>query len=134
MLLLTMAGCERPSAIDGIECSVDTGAWHDVYLINKSGKDLHEVKMSLTLIGEKGEPRSEDRYYVLWANGQIVKTSLSMENSPLNVQRISLTGSCTEGRIDSSWPNPPKGILKAAPPRLIGSRSPAGDIPVPATP
>ncbi len=105
IFILTIISCQK--SINGLECKLDKGSiWHDVYLTNKSGKDLHEVKMTLTLMGEKGGPRSEDRYYVLWSNGQTVKSSLSVENSPLNVQKITLAGSCTEGKIDSEWINP----------------------------
>lgn len=108
--LLIMVGCQQPT-ISGIEYSLAEGSfWHDINLTNKSGKDLHEVKMTLTLIGEKGEPRSENRYYVVWPNGQTINVSLSVENSPINVQKISLAGSCTEGSIDSTWiPSKPAG-------------------------
>ena len=113
MLLMIIIGCPSPPLISGLECSIDKGlVWHDVYLINESGKDLHEVKVVLTLTGEDDQPRTESRYYALWSNGQTIKTPLSEENSPYNVQKISLVGSCTEGKIDSSWPNPPKGIPK----------------------
>jgi hypothetical protein len=97
-----MTGCSK--TISGFECELDRGAWwHDVYLTNKSGENLHEVKVTLTLTGEKGEPRSEERYYAQWSAGQTLKVSLSVENSPINVQKISLSGSCTEGRINSTW-------------------------------
>jgi hypothetical protein len=122
MILLTTIACDKLKPISKIDCTLDSGTfWHDVHLTNNSGKDLHEVNVILTLIGEKGEPRSEKRYYVQWPDGETVKVSLSAENSPLNVQKISLAGSCTEGKIDSAWRNPPPSRSKPA----------ATDVPIP---
>lgn len=104
--LIPAAGCwKQLPPVNGIELQkLDAGDWwHDIHFINKSGKDLHEVKLTLTIVGEDGDPSSEDRYYALWSDGQTVNISLSIENSPLNVQKISLSGSCSEGEIASSW-------------------------------
>jgi hypothetical protein len=105
LVVLPMLGCGKQ--INGLELSkFDKGTfWHDLYLTNKSGEELHEVRMKLTLTGEDGKPLSEERYYVVWSKGQTIKVSLSVENSPINVQKISLAGSCTEGRINATWVN-----------------------------
>ena len=102
MVALLMIGCGK--TINEFECELDKGDWwHDVYLTNKSGEDLHEVKLTLTLTGEKDDPRSEKRYFALWSAGQTVKVSLTVGNSPLNIQKIALSGSSTEGQLKSSW-------------------------------
>jgi hypothetical protein len=102
MVVLTIAGCQK--TINGFSFKLDKGEWwHDVYLTNTSGEDLHEVNVTLTLIGENGKPCSENRYYSRWGKEQTVKVSLSVSNSPDNVQKISFAGSSTEGPINSTW-------------------------------
>lgn len=103
------AACQR--RIEGIEYSLDESRpvagfktlWHDVHLTNRSGRNLHEVRLTLTLVGEDGMPRAEQKYYALWPEGQKMTISLSRENSPANVQKMSLNGECDEGRIDYTW-------------------------------
>lgn len=103
------AACQR--RVEGIEYSLDESRpvagfktlWHDIHLTNRSGRDLHEVRLTLTLVGEDGSPRAEQKYYALWPEGQRMMASLSRENSPVNVQKVSLTGECAEGRINYAW-------------------------------
>lgn len=103
------AACQR--RVEGIEYSLDESRpvagfktlWHDIHLTNRSGRDLHEVRLTLTLVGEDGRPRAEQKYYVLWPDGQRMTVSLSRENSPVNVQKVTLTGECAEGLIDYAW-------------------------------
>jgi hypothetical protein len=108
-----MIGCSK---ISGFESAVDQGtlAWHDVYLANKSGKDLHEVNMTLTIVGENGEPRSEKKYFAQWLNGETIKVSFPIGNTH-NVQKIMMVGSCKEGRIDYTRPNPPAHLDELVP-------------------
>lgn len=106
-LSLTAVGCRE--RIDGIEYELIQGqiagvtTWHDVNFTNKSGRDLHEVKVAVTLIGESGEPMSEPKYYVSWPDGQTYKVSFPYAKSPVNVQKVRLAGSCDEGSIDYTW-------------------------------
>ncbi len=110
--LIGLMGCSKLATfslkpISEVEFSVAEGLWHDVNLTNRSGRDLHEVRLTLTVIGEKGDPHSEERFFAQWPNGHTVKVSLSIWNSQSNVQKISLFGSSKEGRIESTWLSPP---------------------------
>ena len=104
-VFLAAHGCMSSAQINGIALNkLEEGfVWHDVHFTNKSGKDLHEVNVTLTLIGEEGTPRSEERYYATWLKDQTMNVSLSSKNSPRNVQKISMAGSCAEGRINLVW-------------------------------
>ena len=93
----------RPQ-VQNITARLDEGIiWHDVYFTNEGYDDLHEVNLSISLIGEKGERKSESRYFAVWTADQEQKVSFEAKNSPFNVQKISITGSCEEGDISLFW-------------------------------
>ncbi|HKS28139.1 MAG TPA: hypothetical protein VJS44_09980 [Pyrinomonadaceae bacterium] len=102
-------GCRKK--VTGIEYRLDPGTavqgvklgWHNIYFANRSGQDLHEVHLTVTVLGEDGTPVEEKKYYAAWLNGQTVEVSLSREKSPINVQKVSLSGTCDEGEIDYNW-------------------------------
>jgi hypothetical protein len=108
-LSLLTFGCRKKVA--GIEYRLDPGTvvqgvkvgWHNIYFTNRSGQDLHEVHLIVTITGEDGTPVNEQKYYALWHNNQTVEVSLSREKSPINVQKVSLSGTCDEGEIDYNW-------------------------------
>jgi hypothetical protein len=79
---------------------------HQIYLVHKAGKDLHEVNVTVTIVGDDGEPHSEKKYFALWSNDQINSANFLVRNVN-NVQKISMVGTCTEGHIDYTMPNPP---------------------------
>ena len=90
--------------VQNITARLDEGIiWHDVYFTNTGLYDLHEVNISISLIGEKGERKAENRYYAVWSADQEQKVSFEAQNSPFNVQKISITGSCKEGDISLFW-------------------------------
>ena len=106
--LLILSGCtqekkEPPRPISEFACKLDKGLWHDVYVTNQSGRMLSEVTITLTIVGENGKAHSEQRYYAVWPHNKSNNVSLQMANSPRNVQKISMTGLSTEGRIAASW-------------------------------
>jgi hypothetical protein len=95
---------EPRSDIDCIKAEkLDQGLWHDIHFVNDCGKDLHEVRVSISLIGEKGDRASESRYFSLWPNGKSQIVSLKIANSPVNVQKFGMTGYCKEGDITLNW-------------------------------
>lgn len=105
--LLTMSGCvekkQPPPQISRFACRLDKGLWHDLYITNQSGLKLNEVTITVTIIGEDGKAHSEKRYYAVWSPDKTNNVSLQMINSPVSVQKISMTGSCAEGQIAASW-------------------------------
>ncbi|HWT00992.1 MAG TPA: hypothetical protein VN256_12160 [Pyrinomonadaceae bacterium] len=104
-VFLATPGCQSSAPIKEIVLTkLEEGiVWHDVHFTNRSGRDLHEVNLTLTVIGEEGTPRSEERYYATWPKDETKNFSLSSKNSPRNVQKISLAGSCAEGRVNLVW-------------------------------
>lgn len=113
--ILPMIGCQKP--INGFEGAVDQGtlAWHDVYLTNRSGTDLHKVNVTLSIVGENAEPRSEKKYFAQWSNGETIKISFPIGNTR-NVQELSMVGTSSEGQIDYTLAKPPGHLPKSADP------------------
>ena len=104
--LFTVTSCvtkKRPMQISGFECKLDKGLWHDVHLTNESGLTLREVKLTLSIVGEDGKVHSQPRYFARWQPGEKNIVSLTIAKSPVNVQKITITGTCMEGEIASSW-------------------------------
>jgi hypothetical protein len=90
--------------VNGITAGIDQGVvWHAVDFVNGSSMDLHNVRVSISLVGENGGQKSEQRYFGLWSAGQKQHVELKSENSPKNVQKFSLDGWCDEGNIVGSW-------------------------------
>jgi hypothetical protein len=90
--------------IEDISYRLDEGIFsHDVYFSNEGSRDLHEVNISISLTGETGEQKSETRYFAIWTTKQAQKISFQVGNSPRNVQKITIKGSCKEGEINLSF-------------------------------
>lgn len=104
-IFLVSIGCAScQNKVEGIKAKLDEGVlWHDVELTNESGKDLHEVKIAISLTGENGDVKSESRYFAVWPNGRKQRVSFEIKNSPRNVQKIEILGKCDEGSISSYW-------------------------------
>ncbi len=100
MAFLTVSGCQKQ--VTGIEFNklYKGEYWYDVFLVNKSGTDLHDVKATITLLDKEGVSHSDEKHYEGWTNGTMLKLSVKAEGE---VQEISLAGSCREGLINSSW-------------------------------
>jgi hypothetical protein len=102
ILSIWMSGCQ--GKIEKIDFFLDDGhLWHDVVLTNKSGKDLHQVNVTVTLIGDKGEQGSEAEQFNIWGDGQQQRISFTMKHSPEKVRKIVLKGDCKEGEIEAYW-------------------------------
>jgi hypothetical protein len=74
---------------------------HVVTLTNTSGEDLTEVNLSMRTIGEDGSPVVE-RYWAHWRLGGTQEISVPV-STVTNLQRIELTGSADQGRIDQTF-------------------------------
>jgi len=89
--------------IGGVSVSkIETGLWHAADFLNESGMDLHNVTVTITAVGGRGEQRSEPRTFPLWAGGRTQRVELDVANSPSDLQKISMNGWCDEGNIDVS--------------------------------
>ena len=106
VLHIMLTGCSKPPPpVSGLHCSVDEG-WlisDDVYFTNKSGKDLTEVHVTMTLIGEKGDQQPINRYWANWHSGEIQHISISGSISVVGIQKVQLSGRCDQGIISDSW-------------------------------
>jgi len=91
--------------IRDITSRVDRGDifWHDFYFTNNSSKALHEVKVSVTIIGDNGKAKSLYKYFALWSIGQEQKVSISIDETTRRYQKWSMTGLCNEGNINLAW-------------------------------
>jgi hypothetical protein len=97
---------KSPPPISGFEGTLhEWKSLHEIYLENKARKDLHEVNVTVTIVGDDGEPHSVTKYFALWANDQMNSATFTVRDVN-NIQKISLIGSCAEGRIDYTMPNP----------------------------
>lgn len=100
-------------AITAIYCSLDEG-WlvsDDIYFTNKSGKDLHEVRVKIKCIGVKGDATVNDRYWAIWSDQEqkMVSLSIGADETVMDVQRIDMNGECEEGYFAMYWtPKAPK--------------------------
>jgi len=101
--LFSITSCLPKKKITGFECQLDSGLWHDVHLTNNSGRTLREVKIILSIVGQDGKVHTEPRYFARWQDGEKNIVSLTIAKSPINVQKVSITGTCLEGEIASSW-------------------------------
>jgi hypothetical protein len=104
--LQKVADSKSPCArIDGITAILDEGEfiWHDFYFYNRSDKDLHEVKITVSVTGETGRQQSKSVYFAVWPSGQRQLVQFPVNDATRNVQKYSLTGSCNEGNVDSYW-------------------------------
>jgi hypothetical protein len=98
--------CAEPKkAIRGIYSSLDEG-WlisDDIFFTNKSGEDLHEVKINVTVIGHKGDKASVRRYWASWKQGELKTISIPVGQSVTNIQKIEMDGKCDEGYFSLYW-------------------------------
>ena len=103
-LVALAGGCSR-SSISGIQCSLDEG-WlisDDIYFINSSGRDLSEVRVTMTLTGETGAQKAIQRYWSTWHLGDKQHISIAPGDSVIKTQRVDLSGNCDQGSIGQSW-------------------------------
>ncbi len=103
-IICTSCG-EPKKSIRGIYSSLDEG-WlisDDIYFTNKSGEDLHEVKIDVTVIGHKGDKASVPRYWTSWKQGERKSVSIAVGQSVVNIQKIEMDGTCVEGYFSLYW-------------------------------
>lgn len=100
----TIAANDPFSKVVGIRAKIDQGYFrHDIDFTNESGMDLHEIKVTICLIGEDGIEKCEPKYIGAWPNGETQRLSISIGNSPSNVKKFAIQGRCNEGTINQAW-------------------------------
>jgi hypothetical protein len=74
---------------------------HDLALTNTTGEELTEVNLKVRVVGEDGSP-VVDRYWAHWPLGakQVINVPVS---NVTNLQRVEVTGSADQGRIDQTF-------------------------------
>lgn len=72
---------------------------------NTTGKQLDEVNAIFTFKTENTKDVTIKRYWLSWAPGENKEFSLENESGLLGIfiEKITLSGTCTQGRLDSSW-------------------------------
>ena len=68
---------------------------HDLYVTNSSGKDLTEVHLKVTFVGEDASPTVE-RYWSSWTLGETRDVEISVDKVH-RIQALSIAGSADEG-------------------------------------
>ena len=94
--------------LSGVFCRLDEGAGFisdEVYLTNRSGKTLHEVRVQIKCTGSRGETKGLARYWAAWSEGEEKTVSFSVSNKETvkDVQRIDMDGECDEGLFGMYW-------------------------------
>lgn len=103
-LLASLAGCSR-SRVTGLQCSLDE-EWlisDGVCFTNSSGRDLTEVRVTMTLTGEKGAKTSIKSYWPTWPLGEMQQISIPVDNRLPKIERVDLSGRCNQGSIEQYW-------------------------------
>ena len=67
-----------------------------------TGALLDEVNVVFTAKTDRGEEVKEKRYWVGWKPGETKDFHISLRDTNSFVEKITLTGTCTQGRIDST--------------------------------
>lgn len=85
-----------------LACRFDPGTLftHDLYVTNTCGKDLTEVRVAFTLVGEDASPTAQ-RYWASWPLGVVQHITYPVD-SVSNVQRLELSGGADQGVFDGT--------------------------------
>lgn len=108
ILIFGFVSCEeKGNMIEGIYASMDEGGIlftaDELYFTNKSGQNLTEVDIVITLTGIKGDKAKVKRYWPTWSLGEKKEVSISSSDSVDKIQKFSIDGTCNEGYFDGYW-------------------------------
>ncbi len=80
---------DRSGVITGFDAGWDTGILsHDLKLTNKSGRDLEEVDVTITLYRTDGDRPEIKQFWAKWANGEVKAVKVAARQ----YQKVTLKG------------------------------------------
>ena len=77
----------------------------DFYVTQKSGMQLRDVNVKLTVYGVDGSRRSVKQFWAVWGDAETRHISLSIvdDQTVVNVQRVDFDGECTGYSFGVRW-------------------------------